>query len=78
MLAPLYKLLSSTQPWQWRKEQQEAFDRVKELLTAPNLLAHYDDKKPLVLACDASLYGVGAVLSHVDDRLERTIAYACT
>ena len=77
VLAPLYKLLSSTQPWQWRKEQQEAFDRVKELLTAPNLLAHYDDKKPLVLACDASPYGVGAVLSHVDDdKLERPIAYA--
>ena len=76
-LAPLYKLLGSTQSWQWNKEQQSAFTEVKNLLIAPNLLAHYDDTKPLVLACDASPYGVGAVLSHLtDDHTERPIAYA--
>ena len=47
-LAPLYKLLGNTQSWQWEKEQQSAFDKVKELLIAPNLLAHYDHTKPLV------------------------------
>ena len=76
-LAALYKLLGSTQSWQWKKEQQSAFERVKELLLAPNLLAHNDQTKPLVLACDASLYRLGAVLSHTtEDQTERPIAYA--
>ena len=41
------------------------------------MLAHYDPSKPLILACDASPYGVGVVLSHkLNDGSERPIAYA--
>ena len=47
------------------------------MLTAPTLLVHFDESKPLMLACDASLYGIGAVLSHViDDHSDKPIAYA--
>ena len=43
----------------------------------PHTLAHYDDTKPIVMACDASPFGVGAVLSQVlADGLEHPIAYA--
>ena len=40
-------------------------------------MVHYDLNRELRLACDASSYGLGAVLSHVmDDGRERPIAYA--
>ena len=41
------------------------------------LLVHYDSKRQVVLACDPSLYELGAVLSHIMDvGQERPIAYA--
>ena len=41
------------------------------------LLVHYNEDLPLVLACDASLQGIGAVLSHImPDGAEKPIAYA--
>ena len=40
-------------------------------------LVPYDEKRNLILACDASPYGVGAVISHViDDGEEHPIAFA--
>ena len=49
----------------------------KELLTSADLLIHFDQDLPLVLACDASAYGIGAVLARVmPDGTERPIAYA--
>ena len=59
------------------KEQQKAFEAAKSALQADSLLVHYDESKALVLACDASQYGLGAVLSHVmEDGQERPVAYA--
>ena len=48
----------------------------KILLTSADLLVHYDPEKPLTLACDASPYGVGVVLSHTIDGADKPIAYA--
>ena len=47
------------------------------MLIAPNLLVHCDENKPLMLSCDASPYGVGAVLSHLmDNQSDKPTAYA--
>ncbi|CAG2201443.1 unnamed protein product [Mytilus edulis] len=41
-----------------------------------SVLVHFDPKKKLILACDASPYGLGAVLSHkMDDGSDKPIAY---
>ena len=64
LLAPLHSLLKKQTTWKWGPSQQEVFNTVKSLLTSDTVLAHYDPSTSLLLACDASPYGVGAVLSH--------------
>ena len=76
VLEPLHQLLRKGSKWQWLKEQQEAFEKAKELLQSSELLVHFDPSKELILATDASDYGVGAVLSHkVESGAVRPIGY---
>ena len=75
-LTPLYSLLQKEAKWKWTKEQGKAFTQVKEQLTSPVILTTFDPEKELLLQCDASSYGLGAVLSHRDmNGMERPIAY---
>lgn len=50
---------------------------VKLLLESKEVLVHFDPNLELTLECDASPYGIGAVLSHVfPDGEEKPIAFA--
>ena len=60
--APLRHLLRKDTTWVWDQPQQSAFEQIKELLTSPPVLAHYEPKRPTVIAADASNTGIGAVL----------------
>ena len=59
ILAPLHGLLEKGKSWKWTEEHQESFTKSKELLKSSGLLVHYDSGKDLLLACDASPYGLG-------------------
>lgn len=77
VLHPLNNLLRKDTPWFWDSHCQNAYQEVKDMLAANVMLTHYDPEKPLQLGCDASPYGVGAVLSHVEqDGSTKPIAYA--
>lgn len=61
----------------WTKECEEAFCWVKNEMISPRVLAHYDPDEQLVLAVDASQYGLSAILSHrYKNGTERPIAFA--
>ena len=76
-LAPLYRLLKSATRWKWTGQEQAAFYKLKKLLSSSAVLVHFDPKKDLILACDASPYGLGAVLSHrMPDGTERPVGFA--
>jgi len=73
----LNALLQKKSVWNWSKQCQKAFDELKSKLASTEVLAHYDPMLPIKLDCDASAYGIGAVVSHVlPDKTERPIAYA--
>jgi hypothetical protein len=74
---PLNNLLRHSTAWNWNQECENAFQQLKQKLASAEVLVHYDPSLPLRLACDASAYGVGAVISHVfPNGEERPVAYA--
>lgn len=75
--APLYQLLKKEVSWRWTSSQEEAWKLMKQLLTSAEVLCSYNPESPLILACDASPFGVAAVLAHrFPDGSERPIAYS--
>ena len=61
----------------WSKECQEGIDALKHALTTAPVLAYPDYTQPFILEADASLKGLGAVLSQKGkDGEVRVIAYA--
>lgn len=61
-LEPLTRLMRGKKEFLWNSEQDEAFLRIKSMLTENSALANYDPKKPVTLECDASQKGLGGVL----------------
>ena len=74
---PLYSLTKKNVSFCWTVSCQQAFDILEtQLLTAP-LLAYPDFKKPFTLETDASIKGLGAILSQVqNDGKLHPLAYA--
>ena len=74
MAEPLSRLKKKARPWKWEDEEQAAFEQLN-VLSSDQVLVHFDPNKTLVLACDASNVGIGAVLVHRSpDGSERPIA----
>ncbi|OXU18424.1 hypothetical protein TSAR_006329 [Trichomalopsis sarcophagae] len=73
---PLYDLLSKNVKFHWDEEQQAAFDKLKEILCSEAVLAAPDLFQPFIVTCDASDYGLGAVIGQGKIGQDRPCAYA--
>uniref|UniRef100_A0A3B1JBI6 Gypsy retrotransposon integrase-like protein 1 n=1 Tax=Astyanax mexicanus TaxID=7994 RepID=A0A3B1JBI6_ASTMX len=65
-------------PDDWKQEHSESFAQLKSALLESVVLAHPDFSRPFILSTDASLDGLGAVLSQVPEgeTKARPIAFA--
>ncbi|GKE10763.1 putative reverse transcriptase domain-containing protein [Tanacetum coccineum] len=69
---PLTKLTQKNKKYVWGKEEEEAFQTLKQKLCSVPILALPEGTEDFLVYCDASLKGYGAVLM----QREKVIAYA--
>ena len=60
--SPLNGLMRADSAWLWGPPQEEAFARIKELISNAPVLAFYDVNRPTVVSADASQFGIGGAL----------------
>ena len=74
-LEKLNRLLDVGVKWHWSSEHETAFQKAKSLLFNSDLLVHFNPNLPIVISVDSSSYGIGAVLCHLIDGLERPVMF---
>ena len=74
---PLTSLTEKNTPFIWREECEESFHCLKSALTEAPVLAYpsTDPADKFILDTDASNFGIGSVLSQIQNGTERVIAY---
>ena len=73
---PLLKLTRKDEEWSWGKEQQKAFEKLKEALVTAPVLARHDFSKPFIIQTDASATAIGGVLIQINvEEEEHPIVY---
>ena len=73
---PLNRLLAKQVPFQWTNECQDAFERLKQALTSPPILAFPDFDREFILYTDASSTAISYILGQTGEQgKERVISY---
>ena len=73
---PLYKLLNKETKFTWSIECQNSMEALKSKLLSAPILGYPNDRDPYTLTTDASLTGIGAILTQRQQSEDRVIAYA--
>ena len=78
---PLNELLKKDEPWLGTPECQESFEKIKKTLTSDLSLTHHDPTLDIIVASDASSFGIGACILHklliVREKLWHTLLDPC-
>ena len=72
----LTRLTEKDVKFQWGDEEIKSFEKLKQYLTSAPILSYPKDKGRFIVDTDASNFGIGAVLSQIQDGQEKVIAYA--
>ncbi len=67
LLNPLHQLLKDNTSFVWNKIHEDCFEKIKQILTEPPILAIFDPNRETVVSSDASSYGIGGVLLQKQD-----------
>ena len=67
--------LTGNDPWIWESEQQEAFERIKTLITTTPVLTIPTNNDPFRVEADASEFAIGTVLSQRQHDVWRPVTY---
>ena len=65
---PLRDLLKKENDWVWGLAQEDAFNKIKKLISSTPVLQHYNPNMPTRVSADASSYGIGGVLMQKDEK----------
>jgi hypothetical protein len=71
-----YPLRELNKSWKWGKEQQAAFEKLKEVLVSNEVMAYFDTNLDTELLVDASPVGIAAILTQKHKNKSQVIAYA--
>ena len=70
---PLYELLKFANKFEWRAQEQTAFDTLKRILSTYPIVCHPNYDYPFKVQTDASDDGIGAILTQTIEGQERII-----
>ena len=73
---PITKQVAGTDIFTWGNAEQTSFEKLRECLITPPIVAFPDFDKEFLIFTDASNYGIGAVLSQIQGEKEVVIAYS--
>ena len=75
LVKPLTELTKKANKFIWTDQCQYAFDKLKQSLVSPEIMAYPKDEGDFILDTDACETAIGGVLSQIQDGRNRVIAY---
>lgn len=76
IIHPLSQLMKKKMRWDWAKEQQEVFDKLKQKLTEAPVVACPDFAQRCIVQTDANSIDLKAILTQMQGSVEKVITYA--
>lgn len=73
-LSPICQLLKADVEFQWLPRHEEAFQKLKNIITKAPALTPFDHNKKIILQCDSSKNGIGCCMFQLHDNVLKLVA----